>query len=177
MTYCTEIAATMQALHALDARIRAGEGEKTLRPERATLERRETELRDEAAKAFAKLNGWKHSDTPFAPTMLARGSTQYKRCEYGCNGGREHDLFDHPLYFREPTRPYRPVAIVGQPYNTDLAKARVMATRIGLDVHAPTMLTASWWFPGWTRFLCFTRPGTTVLFLPDQQQAVPCPEM
>jgi hypothetical protein len=79
-----------------------------------------------------------------------------------------HHLFDHGLYFRCPNRPYRPVAIVGEPYDTSPGAASRGAARLGLELHIPHNLTASWHYPGWTRFFCFTRPGTAVRFLPEQ---------
>jgi hypothetical protein len=173
MNYCSEIAANMKQGHALQARIR--DGEKQLQIEVDRLQRLHDELRHHAADDFAKLNGWKHSQTDFAPGMLVRGSTQRKRSEYGSEGCWLHELFDHPVYFRKTRSPYRPVAIIGQPYNTDIASAREIATQIGLTLHVPPNLTASWWFPGWARFFCCTRPGQVVQFLPDQCN--PCPEM
>jgi hypothetical protein len=79
-------------------------------------------------------------------------------------------VFDHPVFFRELARPYRAAAIVGQPYGTDLETASQLATELGLAVHTPPDLTASWWFPGHARLFVFTRPELgSVQFLPDQQ--------
>ena len=73
------------------------------------------------------------------------------------------------MFFREIARPYRTAAIVGQPYNTKPDEARAVAAEINLALHVPPNLTASWWYPGWTRFLCFTRPAVArVQFLPEQ---------
>ena len=47
---------------------------------------------------FATLNGWKYSEASFAPSMLARGSTQRKRRE-AWDEGWVHELFDHPGLF------------------------------------------------------------------------------
>lgn len=77
---------------------------------------------------------------------------------------------------REPVRPYRSVAIVGQPYYTQygdgrdmtIEQARELAVRFGLALHVPPNLTASWHYPEWTRFVVPTRPGTAVRFLPEQ---------
>jgi hypothetical protein len=78
----------------------------------------------------------------------------------------------HPLFFREIARPYRTAAIVGQPYHTDTADARTVAAKIGLVLHVPPKETASWWYPGWTRFFCFTRPeAACVQFLPEQLES------
>lgn len=165
--YCNEIALTMDKAQALEKQIESS-GERRLRWEQHQLHQREDELRQRAATSFAQLNGWKYSKASFAPRVLARGSTQHKRNERWDAGWR-HELFDHPVYFRETRAPYRPVALVGQPYATEVAKARVLAMEIGLELHVPPILTASWWFPRFTRFFCFTRPGTGVAFLPDQR--------
>ena len=67
--------------------------------------------------------------------------------------------------------------MIGQPYNTSEDEARSIALKLRLELHAPPLITASWWFPGWTRFFCCTRPGTSVSFLPDQHPQAACPEM
>jgi hypothetical protein len=165
MSYCEEITAAMAKGRALETRIR--NGEKHLHGELDRLGRLRNELQQRAAIDFAKLNGWKYSKASFAPSMLARGSTQRKMRE-AWDEGWVHELFDHPVYFRETRSPYRPVAIVGQPYKTDVISARVTAMQIGLDLHVPPKRTASWWLPGSTAFFCFTRPEQIVRFLPDQ---------
>ena len=69
---------------------------------------------------------------------------------------------------------YRAAAIVGQPCdtNTAIADARAIAAKIGLTLHVPPNLTASWWYPGSTRFFVFTRPEIDrVHFLPEQMEA------
>jgi hypothetical protein len=79
------------------------------------------------------------------------------------------NLFDHALFFREAVRPYRAAAIVGQPYDTSADTARAAAVEIGLVLHVPTNVNASWHYPGWTRFFVFTRPAVArVQFLPEQ---------
>jgi hypothetical protein len=105
MNYCDEIATTMQNGRALNIRVR--NGEKHLRLELSRLEQHESDLQRRAADAFAKLNGWKLSRAPFAASVLARDSTQRKRHE-AWDEGWVHDLFDHPVYFRETRPPYRP---------------------------------------------------------------------
>ena len=124
-------------------------------------------LRRCAAIQFGELNGWQATYRGFRADTLARGG-----CHDSCNWGdppQPNALFDHPVYFREIARPYRSAAIVGQPYATDLETAQRLAAELGLVVHAPTFLTASWWAPGRTRLFCVTRPDVTqVQFLDDQ---------
>ena len=169
-TYCGEIASVMRQVRALQQERKEGNGDdKRLYWKLRRLQDREDELRQQAALDFAKLNGWKFSWAEFAPTMLARDST--RRGDYGDSGWRR-ELFDHPVYFCSPRRPYRPVAIVGQPYNTGVAEARDKARQLGLELHVPPAPTASWWYPSATRFFCFTRPGTAVQFLPEQYETL-----
>ena len=127
------------------------------------------ELQERAAREFAALNGWRHSERVFSIKTLARGGARAVPGEdpYLLD---PHDLLDHGVYFREIPQPYRPIAIVGQPYDTAISvdKATELAHSRGLDLHAPPNPTASWWYPGWTQFFCLTRLGVVVRFLPDQ---------
>jgi hypothetical protein len=176
-SYCKDIIVAMQEDHALARRVntmreqrapgaRMGMDEINLRWEAGEAHRRTSDLQMRAAAAFARLNGWSHSRSSFSEGMLARNSSQSKRWEMPCPQTLE--LFDHAAYFRETRAPYRPVAMVGQPYNTDPVRAGRIAGHHGLEVHAPPVVTASWWLPGSTAFFCCTRPGTPVAFLPDQ---------
>ena len=125
-------------------------------------------LRRCAATQFAELNGWHLTRRGFTEATLARGGCHDGAYDYGRMPG-PHELFDHCVYFREPRRPFRGIAIVTQPYGRTLETAREIAASLGLIVHAPPILTASWWLPGSTRFFVVTRPGVTqVQFLPDQ---------
>jgi hypothetical protein len=144
------------------------------------LEQRQRELRDAAAEAFAALNGWRVAGRKFSSRALARRAV-------GCDWQSRQDFLggsgptDHAVCFREPVRPYRSVAIVGQPYYTQygdgrdmtIEQARELAVRFGLALHVPPNLTASWHYPEWTRFVVFTRPGTAVRFLPEQMLVAP----
>jgi hypothetical protein len=129
----------------------------------------ECALRREAAQAFADLNGWRISKSYFGTRTLANGGVH---SNIGYRGGFDplepHMAFDHPIHFRERQRPYRTIAIVGQPYGTPVEDARRIAADLGLVLSAPPNLTACWHNPGDCRFLVFTRPGTQVRFLPEQ---------
>jgi len=122
------------------------------------------ELRKQAAEKFAALNGWRFTEQDFLVEALIRGSEfeQWSTLP-------RYPVFDHDVFFREITPPYRPVAIVGQPYSgTTVNKGIELAHSLGLELHTPPNSVASWWYPGWTRFFCLTRPNTEVRFLPDQ---------
>ncbi len=129
----------------------------------------ECALRREAAEAFAALNGWRVSKSFFGTRTLARGGVHSSS---GYLGGYDPleprgEAFDHPVHFRERARPYRAAAIVGQPYShASVNGARLIAAHLGL--HAPPNVAASWHNPGSTSFFVFTRPGTAVRFLPEQ---------
>ncbi|KQU95202.1 hypothetical protein [Devosia sp. Root105] len=76
--------------------------------------------------------------------------------------------FDHVQYFRR----YRlPVAILTEPYEPEehLEDIREHAETLGLLVHTPPNLYASFHFPGWTGCILITRPDFgRVLWLDDQ---------
>jgi hypothetical protein len=198
MRYSEEIKCRMEAQDALRQKIEANGWESPLRhnrheydlerrelwlvllKEESDLWREEKELRAQAAKEFARLNGWKHSAADFSIEMLSEGRPRRKWGEY-FEGDR--DLFDHPVFFRENQKPYRPAALVGQPYGMKSVCAEPLiierrsmrwdgdcyeATVLKLDRHVPPKVKASWWYPGSTAFVCVTRPGTPVQWLPDQ---------
>ena len=140
------------------------------------LEHREDELRRQAAEDFAALNGWRRSRSRFCVKTLLRGGVHdgYGQSAYDdavVDPTSISNLFDHALFFRESARPYRAAAIVGQPYDTSAGTARAAAAEIGLVLHVPSNVNASWHYPGWTRFFVFTRPAVArVQFLPEQME-------
>jgi hypothetical protein len=171
MNYCAEIAGLMgeadKLYAAADAREQASGRDpeyRLLRIQAKQMAARKNELRRQAAQEFAALNGWRLTERGFSPETLARGGTHS-----GLDWGYDLDLLDHPVFFREIVRPYRTAAIVGQPYDTKSDEARAIAAKIGLALHVPPKATASWWYPGWARFFCFTRREiASVQFLPEQ---------
>jgi len=173
MNYSAEIADVMQQLSRLHKEI--GEREKTgernwdLENKLRELERREDELEAQAAKAFADRNGWRVSRRFMLETLIKGRVRDGWKLENASIWQR--DLFDHPEFFRENQRPYRAVAIVGQPYShVKIETARERARELGLDLYVPPKVNASWHYPNHTRFFCITRPGTAVQFLPEQQE-------
>jgi hypothetical protein len=127
--------------------------------------RRQRALRAQAAEDFATLNNWQVSLTPFALFALTpRHSVQPAITNY-----RQILFGDHPpVLFRENRPPQQPVAIVGQPRHANSDAARAVASKLGLELHLPANITASWWHPGEAAFFCFTRLGQEVFFLPEQ---------
>lgn len=138
----------------------------------------ERALQREAAEAFAALNGWRLSPSYFGTHTLAKGGVHSR---VGYLNGRDpldpHCLFDHPVHFRELKRPYRTIAIVGQPYGTPIEDAQRIAAALGLGLHTPPNLTASWWlgkargslqtpsdgdnFGAWAEVLAFSLAGSS----------------
>ena len=145
------------------------------------LEHQEDELRRQAAEDFAALNGWRQSRSRFSVKALLRGGVHdgYGQSAYDnaiIDPISISNLFDHALFFREIARPYRSAAIVGQPYDTSADTARAAAVEIGLVLHVPTNVNASWHYPGWRRFFVFTRPEIErVCFLPEQMEKTETP--
>jgi hypothetical protein len=134
----------------------------------ADIHRQMRNLQQQAAGAFAKPQ-WLASHR----TNLFNQNTYSWWCS--CSARRMAGLSrsilstrSRRIYFRETTKPYRPVAIVGQPYDTSVDKGTELACSLGLELHAPPNFTASWWYPNHARFFCLTRPGVVVRFLPDQ---------
>ena len=126
----------------------------------------------QAATAFAALNGWRLRSHGSLPMLInARSRYLYPRDHHE----DDRDLrryFDHRLCFRQSAHPYVVTAIVSQPYQEcidTLANVAAAAQAIGLTLHTPQNLLASFHYPGRCAFLVFTRPETTVRFLPEQQ--------
>lgn len=169
--YCIEINNLFAQATALGPQIDAARLDsierRNLRWRREALYRRAEDLKGAAAAAFAELNGWHRARRSFLIRTLVRGGVHDGRDYWGVdvNSSYHYAMLDHAVYFRERQCPYRSVAIVGQPYNTSLAKAQAFAAEIGLAADAPTDVCQSWHFPGRCRMFCFTRPGTRVHFL------------
>jgi len=167
MNYSAEIANVMKQAHSLGAEIdarrkaigRDGEYWRFLTGHK-TLEHREHDLRRQAAEDFAALNGWRYTPARLQTLVRAGVHDSHPRSPFDYEPdwiSVYHQLFDHPLFFREFARPYCTAAIVGQPYDTSADTARAAATEIGLELHVPADINASWWYPGFTRFFWFTR--------------------
>lgn len=124
------------------------------------------EARFVACSAWAALNGWKRG-RGFTVDALVRNMPHGGKGFPGWLHGEEIDFFDHADWFRLPTNPYRAVAICAHLYDS-ADKARAWAASRGLTMHMPPVPNASWYFPGACTMVCYTRPETTVLWLPEQ---------
>lgn len=130
------------------------------------------DLKRRAGNEFARLNGWKLSDASTGFTIQAIGSQEIF---YGLpsRGTYTTAFFDHPLKFREIEKPYRPVALVGQPYQLPQGELRFrgkLGSRevVDLDWHVAPAPLASIHFPGSCYFCVVTKVGTRIEWLPEQ---------
>jgi hypothetical protein len=128
------------------------------------------DLKGAAADAFAELNGWKRS--PAAHRFVIEATGRQSEIFYR-HGHYSHAFFDHPIKFRERLPPYRPIAIVGQPYDLprgEIAFRGKLGTREmePLDWHVAPGPLASIHFPGSCYFCVVVRRGTPVKWLPEQ---------
>ena len=124
---------------------------------------------EKAARAsFAKRNGWIVAATATdAPKLLAKDKLSPGGFGWSTYVGR---VSDHDFVCREPGRGGRVAAVVCQPYRDCVAEARATAEQLGLVAHVPPDPTASIHYPGWTRFIVFTRPGVEVRWLDEQMK-------
>lgn len=126
-------------------------------------------IQQQAAHAFAELNGWRTGPKvkPFEPQDLhhevhQRRNAVWRRREFWENG-----VLDHPLYFRDI---HGPAAIVTQPYShIGPQSAQHDAAHYGLRLHVPPQPLMSFHYPGSCAFYVFTKPDHyTVQWLPEQ---------
>ncbi len=126
-----------------------------------------TEVSVAARLEFEQLNGWHRSLRGFSIRVLSEGKVH--------SGGRwdgyglpPNQLMDHPQYFRDER--HRAIAIVAHLYEhwwypgaSTCGKLQGEAQRLGLVAHEhPLGAAASWYYPGGTRVVAFTRPGIVV---------------
>jgi hypothetical protein len=129
------------------------------------------DLKDIARREFAELNGWRICQSRFSLTALR----DHKMRD---GGDLSSDLWwsrflDHAEFYRDRDKPYRVAAIVAQDCNNGAKQAQAFAAEHGLIVHLPPDEKTSWYMPGFTRLFCYTRPGPTVTWLPEQMANLP----
>lgn len=131
------------------------------------------ELKDDMRRAFAEANGWRLTDSSFPTRVLARGKVHAGSWDawtslnnYGSDSF-QHEFMDHREFFREKCKPYRAAAIVAHLYN-DKADIHSWAEERSLVAHVPPLPKSSWYYPEVTLFVCYTRPGIVVNWLPEQ---------
>lgn len=155
--------------------------------------------RDQLLKEWGKLNGVKVSRDAFGPRILA--GVQVRSCLHDVEGddgmilgndwyqpwpGRDHETLFH--------RDRRPAAIVIEPYGgngdtvllngasdvsrvVEMGDIRAYVEPLGLIVQTPPNPYASFWYPGFTRFVVITRRGFgPVQWLPEQLEYEGDPE-
>lgn len=119
-------------------------------------------LQSEVRRRFAEANGWQATEAQYAPGQIARASKGRRAGEDG--SATWCGLIDHPDCFRIG---HRPEAIASHAYATDRgvldrewleARAGEWASQHGLRAQLPPCpLAASWYFPGGTSLVVFTR--------------------
>src|SRR5262245_16786278 len=104
--YCAAIAALMAESRKIPSPTTVIDHGERRRNEamRADLHRQQQDLREQAAKAFAALNGWRTGKS-FAMGTLIKGSVHDRYAveydsAYDLPGAYDTVLCDHPLYFR-----------------------------------------------------------------------------
>lgn len=113
------------------------------------------EARDEAITEFAASRGWKRAQHRFTLPMLAAGRPGRNTTNDYCwspqlDMERNTTLaWDHPFFFRDPHRPYRPAGVVVHLYSCkpdpENKYAAQLAAIYGLNFEP---LPWSWYYPG-----------------------------
>ena len=137
-----------------------------LNSQRSWLARARIDRLGERARAeFAHVNGWHVARTKFSFHCLITAKPHHWCFECSqdplhCAVPFDPHRDDHPEYFRSPTLPYRPTAISAHLYADDsiVERAREWAIVHRLVLHEPPNLQASWYYPGMTRLVVYTRP-------------------
>lgn len=120
---------------------------------------------DQGNAIFAAVNGW-IPNCRFTAGALAQGKHSGGTDLHPCHGrpGRSVHVIDHDNRFRLPGTGGRPAAIVAHPYpgNATPDDCRYWADAAGLVAHVCHDPDASWWYPGHSYAVAFTRPGQAV---------------
>lgn len=125
------------------------------------------QLRRKVAAAWAYHNDWRCSKG----FLLSRLSPTDNWLTTPPSPGNWYDVLDHSQFFNQFRKP---VAIVAHVYlHTAVSPVPAIAyfcQRYGLIVHVAPSLHSSWYNPDATTMLVYTRPGTTVQWLPEQYE-------
>jgi len=113
------------------------------------LRRHIQDLTRHAAAEFGRLHRWHLSAQPFLLSELATRSTDLQIIR---------QLFDHAYYYRDSSG--RPVAIAAHLYDWPEIgpDVEIFCEKAGLRYDAPADYP-SWWYPGWTQLVIYTRPS------------------
>ena len=101
-------------------------------------------------KLFAASRGWIIAKHGFSLRQLLTAT--HGRSWYDYRGESWHPEIDHPEFYRLPTRPWRPAAILSHSYAPQ-AQLLAFAAEHGL---AAEFLDQSWYYPGATTAVVFT---------------------
>jgi hypothetical protein len=104
------------------------------------------------AEEFGRRHGWRLSDSCFTLYQLGRRLSKYDHLI------DTFSLTDHPFFYRETTKPYRPAALAVHLYDwcpkkesevVELCKHYGLIREVVRDF-------PSWWYPGWTQLVLYT---------------------
>lgn len=106
------------------------------------------------ATEFGAERGWKLAKKRFGLIALKRGTT-YSLIRSDADALADqlpHDFFDHPYFYR---REGKAAAIAAHLYHFDQQAVAAFASENGLAWETPNF--PSWWYPGATRLVVFTK--------------------
>ena len=106
---------------------------------------------DAVRKLFAASRGWTVGKHAFSLRQLLTAT--HSRSWYDYRGESWYPAIDHAEYYRLPTRPWRPAAILSHSYAPS-AEITKFAADNGLSVEFLDM--PSWYYPGGTTAVLFT---------------------
>ncbi len=120
--------------------------------ERGTV-KRSREIEQGLATAFGQLHGWALSPTRFTLTQLAQQSNQRRHRYVDDPNG----VMDHPYYYRETQRPYRPAGLAAHLYNWPYCGPHVEFYCLKIGLRYESIIDfPSWWVPGQTTLILYT---------------------
>lgn len=120
-----------------------------------------------AQNAWMVLNEFQRAVRPFTLDALKRNLAHGGE---GDANSYDPEFMDHPEWYRSRKKPYRAAAIVAHLYGGD-ARVHTWADSMGLQEHLPPIpsgQSASWYWPGHTWIVCYTRPGVIVRWFKDR---------
>jgi hypothetical protein len=111
------------------------------------------------AVAFGERYGWEPSEQSFALSALGpQRDRVYPSSWWDIPGGHGPEYIDHPVYYREKQRPYRPAATAAHNYERGKTSADIIAFADSLGIAVEEISDfPSWYYPGATRLVVYRR--------------------
>ena len=110
-------------------------------------------IQKKLAKEFANRQPWAATQRGFTLAQLGRRSNRSQRGDWGCSTR----VADHPYFYRELERPYKPAAIAAHLYDWPDQEVDVKEAvqEFGLSYRVVRDFP-SWWYPGETTLILYT---------------------